>query len=39
MFSHETQSWASEGFFPGGGPIVDFPGVAKNIFPGGGQKW
>jgi len=23
----------SEGFFPGGGAKVDFPGVNKNIFP------
>jgi len=25
-------AWAWEGFFPGAGPIVDFPGLAKNIF-------
>ena len=34
------QTWASEGFFPGGGAKSRFfQGVAKNIFPGWGQNW
>jgi len=27
------------GSFLSRGAVVDFPGVAKKIFPGGGQKW
>ena len=29
------RAWASEGFFPGGAAVADFP----KIFSSGGQKW